>query len=78
METREQMKKLKENIFWESIATLTLSIACIDMFFIDFNLEHVADNIMWFVVTIFLIIRNSLSLVEDAHAYMYLKREERE
>lgn len=76
MEHTEEMKTIRNNMFCEGMAAFILSLACVDMFFVDFNLDYFADNIMWFTVMIFLIVSNSLSLVEDVNAYRYLKREE--
>lgn len=70
MEDKEQMKTIRDNMFCEGMAVFTLSLACVDMFFVNFNLEYLADNIMWFAVMIFLIVSNILSLVND---YRYLK-----
>lgn len=78
MEHTEQMKKIKDNIFCEGIAVFTLSMACVDMFFVDFNLDYFADNIMWFVVMIFLIVSNVRSLVVSVNDYKYLKKGEKD
>jgi len=69
------LKKIKENIFCESMAVITVVLAGIDMFFLDFDLEYFTNNIMWFAIIIFVIVSNIISLREDIIKYRCLKQE---
>lgn len=69
----DEQKKTIDNILCDSIAVFVLSISCGDMFFVDFNIEYFANNIMWFALMIFLIVDKIYSAVSGINEYRYLK-----
>lgn len=73
MTAEEKIKKVKEKLFCDSIATFVLFMTCVDWFFLDFNIEYFANNIMWFFLIVILIVSNIHSIVLGRKDYKNIK-----
>lgn len=67
------LDEMKEKIISAACAVFCCSAALVDMFLLDFDLGYFADNIMWFVVMIGVIIINVRTLIVNINEYMAWK-----